>query len=142
MSSTMSTLEEVANQFQVWRDNKKNSKFSPVPPHLKTNARQLLSSYPISQVAVALGVSRSFLYNIQKDQNYSLDSKNQQTSGTESLNFIPFNFVDPNQPQKNQLINPAPPLNFTCEMIKPNGIRLIIHTSDPTSIINTFLCSN
>ena len=142
MSSTMSTLEEVVNQFQVWRDNKKNSKFSPVPPHLKTNARQLLSSYPISQVAVALGVSRSFLYNIQKDQNYSLASKNQQTSGTESLNFIPFNFADPNQPQKNQLINPAPPLNFTCEMIKPNGIRLIIHTSDPTSIINTFLCSN
>lgn len=142
MSSTISTLEEVANQFQVWRDNKKNSKFSPVPPHLKTNARQLLSSYPISQVAVALGISRSFLYNIQKDQNYSPDSKNQQTSGTESLNFIPFNFVDPNQPQKNQLINPAPPLNFTCEMIKPNGIRLIIHTSDPTSIINTFLCSN
>lgn len=122
-----------------------NSKFSPVPPHLKTNARQLLSSYPISQVAVALGISRSFLYNIQKDQNYSPDSKNQQTSGTESLNFIPFNFADPadpNQPQKNQLINPAPPLNFTCEMIKPNGIRLIIHTSDPTSIINTFLCSN
>ncbi|MFO0414784.1 MAG: hypothetical protein ACK50E_03960 [Bacteroidota bacterium] len=142
MSSTISTLEEVANQFQVWRDNKKNSKFSSIPSHLKTNARQLLSSYPISQVAVALGVSRSFLYNIQKDQNYSLDSKNQQTSGTESLNFIPFNFVDPNQPQKNQLINPAPPLNFTCEMIKPNGIRLIIHTSDPTSIINTFLCSN
>ena len=142
MSSTISTLEEVANQFQVWRDNKKNSKFSPIPSHLKTNARQLLSSYPISQVAVALGVSRSFLYNIQKDQNYSLDSKNQQTSGTESLNFIPFNFADPNQSQKNQLINPAPPLNFTCEMIKPNGIRLIIHTSDPTSIINTFLCSN
>ena len=142
MSSTISTLEEVANQFQVWRDNKKNSKFSPIPSHLKTNARQLLSSYPISQVAVALGVSRSFLYNIQKDQNYSLDSKNQRTSGTESLNFIPFNFVDPNQPQKNQLINPAPPLNFTCEMIKPNGIRLIIHISDPTSIINTFLCSN
>ena len=142
MSSTISILEEVANQFQVWRDNKKNSKFSPIPSHLKTNARQLLSSYPISQVAVALGVSRSFLYNIQKDQNYSLDSKNQQTSGTESLNFIPFNFADPNQSQKNQLINPAPPLNFTCEMIKPNGIRLIIHTSDPTSIINTFLCSN
>ena len=142
MSSTISTLEEVANQFQVWRDNKKNSKFSSIPSHLKTNARQLLSSYPISQVAVALGVSRSFLYNIQKDQNFLLDSKNQQTSGTESLNFIPFNFVDPNQPQKNQLINPAPPLNFTCEMIKPNGIRLIIHTSDPTGIINTFLCSN
>lgn len=142
MSSATATLEEVANQFQVWRDNKKNSKFSPVPPHLKTNARQLLSSYPISQVAVALGVSRSFLYNIQKDQNYSPDSKNQQTSGTESLNFIPFNFADPNQPQKNQLINPVPSLNFTCEMIKPNGIRLIIHTSDPTSIINTFLCSN
>jgi len=142
MSSTISTLEEVANQFQVWRDNKKNSKFSSIPSHLKTNARQLLSSYPISQVAVALGVSRSFLYNIQKDQNYSLDSKNQQTSGTESLNFIPFNFADPNQPQKNHLINPEPPLNFTCEMIKPNGIRLIIHTSDPTSIINTFLCSN
>jgi hypothetical protein len=63
MSSTISTLEEVANQFQVWRDNKKNSKFSSIPSHLKTNARQLLSSYPISQVAVALGVSRSFLYN-------------------------------------------------------------------------------
>ena len=145
MSSTISTLEEVANQFQVWRDNKKNSKFSPIPPHLKAHARQLLTSYSISQVAAALNISRSFLYNIQKDQNYSPDSKNQQTSGTESLNFIPFNFADPadpNQPQKNQLINPAPPLNFTCEMIKPNGIRLIIHTSDPTSIINTFLCSN
>ena len=35
MSSTISTLEEVANQFQVWRDNKKNSKFSPIPTHLK-----------------------------------------------------------------------------------------------------------
>lgn len=142
MSSTISTLEEVANQFQVWRDNKKNSKFSPIPIYLKNHARQLLNSYSISQVAAALSVSRSFLYNIQKDQNYSLDNKNRQTSGTESLNFIPFNFADPNQPQKNQIINPAPPLNFTCEMIKPNGIRLIIHTSDPTSIINTFLCSN
>jgi len=138
MSSTISTLEEVANQFQVWRDNKKNSKFSPIPIYLKNHARQLLSSYSISQVAAALSVSRSFLYNIQKDQNYSLDSKNQQTSGTESLNFIPFNY----QQKKNHLINPATPLNFACEMIKPNGIRLIIHTSDPTSIINTFLCSN
>ena len=27
MSSATATLEEVANQFQVWRDNKKNSKF-------------------------------------------------------------------------------------------------------------------
>jgi len=142
MSSATATLEEVANQFQVWRDNKKNSKFSPIPIYLKNHARQLLSSYSISQVAAALSVSRSFLYNIQKDQNFSLDRKNQQTSGTESLNFIPFNFTDPNQPQKNQLINPASPLNFTCEMIKSNGIRLIIHTSDPTSIINTFLCSN
>ena len=142
MSSATATLEEVANHFQVWRDNKKTSKFSPIPIYLKNHARQLLSSYSISQVAAALSVSRSFLYNIQKDQNFSLDRKNQQTSGTESLNFIPFNFADPNHPQKNQLINPAPPLNFTCEMIKPNGIRLIIHTSDPTSIINTFLCSN
>ena len=142
MSSTTATLEEVANQFQVWRDNKKNSKFSPISIYLKNHARQLLSSYSISQVAAALSVSRSFLYNIQKDQNYSLNSKNQQTSGTESLNFIPLNFVDPNQQKKNHLINPAPLLNFTCEMIKPNGIRLIIHTSDPTSIINTFLCSN
>jgi len=142
MSSATATLEEVANQFKVWRDNKKNSKFSPIPIYLKNHARQLLSFYSISQVASTLSVSRSFLYNIQKDQNFSLDRKNQQTSGTESLNFIPFNFVDPNHPQKNQLINPAPPLNFTCEMIKPNGIRLIIHTSDPTSIISTFLCSN
>jgi len=142
MSSATATLEEVANHFQVWRDNKKTSKFSPIPIYLKNYARQLLSSYSISQVAATLSVSRSFLYNIQKDQNFSLDRKNQQTSGTESLNFIPFNFADPNQPQKNHLINPEPPLNFTCEMIKPNGIRLIIHTSDPTSIINTFLCSN
>ena len=142
MSSTISTLEEVANQFQVWRDNKKTSKFSPIPIYLKNHASQLLSSYSISQVAAALSVSRSFLYNIQKDKISLLDNKNQQTSGTESLNFIPFNFADPTQPQKNHLINPEPPLNFTCEMIKPNGIRLIIHTSDPTSIINTFLCSN
>ena len=64
MSSTISALEEVANHFQVWRDNKKNSKFSPIPPHLKAHARQLLTSYSISQVAAALSVSRSFLYNI------------------------------------------------------------------------------
>ena len=53
MSSTTATLEEVANQFQVWRDNKKNSKFSPIPIHLKNHARRLLSSYSISQVAAA-----------------------------------------------------------------------------------------
>ena len=142
MSSTISTLEEVANRFQVWRDNKKNSKFSPIPPHLKAHARQLLTSYSISQVSAALNISRSFLYNIQKDKNSLLDNKNQQTSGTESLNFIPFNFADQNTKTKNHLINPAPPLTYPCEIIKPNGIRLIIHTSDPASIINTFLCSN
>ena len=68
MSSATATLEEVANQFQVWRDNKKNSKFSPIPIYLKNHARQLLSFYSISQVAAALSVSRSFLYNIQKDR--------------------------------------------------------------------------
>lgn len=67
MNSATATLEEVANHFQVWRDNKKTSKFSPIPPHLKAHARQLLTSYSISQVAAALNISRSFLYNIQND---------------------------------------------------------------------------
>ena len=39
MSSTTTTLEEVANQFQVWRDNKENSKFSHIPIYLKNNAK-------------------------------------------------------------------------------------------------------
>ncbi len=112
MSSTTATLEEVANQFQVWRDNKKNSKFSPIPIYLKNHARQLLSFYSISQVAAALSVSRSFLYNIQKDQNFLLDSKNQQTSGTESLNFIPFNFADPNQSTKESANQPCATLKL------------------------------
>lgn len=134
MSSTTVTLAEVANQFQLWRD-KQNSKFSPIPIHLKDQARQLLRSHSTSQVAAALNISRSALYSIKKDKNCSLVSNNQTS---EVLNFIPINFAEPNQPQKNQPLNLVQPtvLNLTCEIIKPNGMRLIIHTSDPTNIIS------
>jgi len=140
MQTTIVTLAEVANQFQLWRDNKRNSKFSPIPTDLKDQARQLLTSYSISQIAAALNISRSILYYIKKDKNCSIVSTNQQTSGIESLDFIPVNFTDLNQTVKNQSINSAPPLNFTCEMIKPDGTKLIIQAADPTLIIQAFLC--
>jgi hypothetical protein len=37
ISSTIATLEEVANQFQVWRDNKKNSKGSLMIDQIQNN---------------------------------------------------------------------------------------------------------
>ena len=135
------TIEEVANQFKVWRQNKSN-KFEPIPPHLKDLVKQLLSSYSISQLAVALHISRSALYNIQKGQNCSSISNNQQTSKTESLNFIPVNFTDLNQTAKNQSINHDSSLNLTCEIIKPSGAKLIIHSTDISTIIQAFLCYN
>ena len=143
MSPITVTLKEVANQFQLWRDER-SSKFSPIPAHLKDQTHQLLKSYSIRQVAISLKISTSVIYKIQKSHNSSSVNNDRHTPGAKSLDFIPINFTDLNQPQNNKQKNFVPLSNLTCviKIIKPNGTKLIIHTSEPTNVINTFLCSN
>lgn len=77
MGSTTVTLEDFANRFQLWQDNK-NSRFSPISIHLKDQIRQLLKSYSTSQVAAALNISSSVLYKVRKSQG--LVNNNKQIS--------------------------------------------------------------
>ena len=134
------TIEEAVEQFKIWRQNK-NTKFEPIPTHLKDLAKQLLNAYPISQLATTLQISRSALYNIQKGKHCSSVGNNQPPE-TESLNFIPVNLTGLNQTTKNQSISHASAINLTCQIIKPNGTKLIIHTNDTNAIIQAFLCYN
>jgi hypothetical protein len=129
-------LEEVANQFQLWRA-KQNSKFSPIPTHLRVHIGQLIGFYPVPQIAAALNISKATIYSIKKEQDQDQNSYTLEESADDAeqnLNFIPFTLVDTTEL--------APVICCTCQIIKPDGAKLIINIPDPTNVIRAFLCCN
>ena len=129
------TLVEVVNQFQLWRDSK-NSKFPPIPVHLRDHIRQLLGSYQVPQIAAALNISKATIYSIKKDQNSHILAESTDDA-EHNLSFIPFKLIDTTESAPTPVIHCC-----TCQIIKPNGAKLIINTSDPTNVIKAFLCCN
>ena len=125
MSTTPFTLAEVVNQFQLWR-TKQNSKFSPIPVHLRAHVGQLIRSYPVSQIAAALNISKATIYSIKKEQDQDQNSHilTESVDDTkQNLNFIPFKLVD---------TSASAPVIHCCtfQIIKPNGAKLIINIPD------------
>lgn len=120
------TLKEATEQIQTWR-SKQKSKAPRFPDDLKSLIAQLSKRYKTCQLAKSLKISRQTLYAIKN--KHAAEINNAQTT---SMDFIPF-----------RPINSAPhaaPNN--CEIIKPDGTKLIICSADPVLIIKMFLCSS
>ena len=130
-------IEEAANQFKLWRQSK-TSKRESIPNHFKELIRQLLLHYSQKEIISHFNISRSKLFSIKKENSSYLSAQN--------MTFIPFQITTSESSSSGSTSSAPLQQNnstySTCHIIKPNGLKLIIQTSDPTSVIQAFLCSN
>ncbi len=98
----------------------------------------MIGFYPVSQIAAALNISKATIYSIKKEQDQDQNSytlaESADNDAEQNLNFIPFKLVDTTEL--------APVICYTCQIIKPDGAKLIINIPDPTNVIRAFLCCN
>ena len=168
--NTTVTIEHVAHQFQIWRQNK-TSKFDPIPTHLKDLITQLLPHYRQQTIMRQLNISSTTLSSIKKSHRlnhkksdtklrtlHKANPTNTRTKSKSSLaseskiSFLPFQLTTPPAlTTSNASVTDSPtfeasssqPSNCaTCHITKTDGSTLIIKTSDPKSVIQAFLCSN
>jgi len=109
--NTTVTIEQVAHQFQIWRQNK-ISKFDPIPTHLKDLITQLLPHYRQQTIMRQLNISSTTLSSIKKSHRLNhkkshtklrtLHKTNSTNSKTKSrlpseskISFIPFQLTTP-----------------------------------------------
>jgi hypothetical protein len=121
------TLDEAAKEFQIWR-SKRQKKSEPTPEYLKNIVRQLLQHYTKYQIIKKLGIMPRIFNNLK----HPLPQHKQP-----DITFIPFKIASPEFPEP-QFNNAT----FTCEIIKADGNKLIVQTTNTTQIIEAFLCSN
>jgi len=168
--NTTVTIEHVAHQFQIWRQNK-TSKFDPIPTHLKDLITQLLPHYRQQTIMRQLNISSTTLSSIKKSHRlnhkksdtklrtlHKANPTNTRTKSKSSLaseskiSFLPFQLTTPPAlTTSNASVTDSPtfeasssqPSNCaTCHITKTDGSTLIIKTLDPKSVIQAFLCSN
>ena len=138
-------LEQVAQQFNLWHESRKN-KFTPIPINLKKLVTQLLPYYSKKEIAASLKIGKPSVDSIER-ACFPASSKSTISTPSQfqekNLDFIKFNLAEASV-TASKVISAAPgDITYTCEIIKPNGCKLIIHTnSDLTSIVNSFLCSS
>jgi len=139
------SIEDVADQFQSWYKSKTN-KFTPIPSNLKELIKQLFPHYSIKEILSYLSISRPTLLTIQKKyENNLLNASDTLKNNLENQNitFIPLDSLKQNA----EVAITSNPMHTadsysSCQIIKPNGTKLIIQTSDQKAIIQAFLCSN
>lgn len=95
-------IEQVQQQFKAWRQTR--VKRTPIPQHLWTAAAGLTTRYSICNVSKALGLN----YTALKEQVIKSTTQQASTEPICSSTFI-------------ELPSPAPALESTMEMIKPDG---------------------
>lgn len=140
------SIEDVADQFQSWYKSKTN-KFTPIPSNLKELIKQLFPHYSIKEILSYLSISRPTLLTIQKKEyeNNLLNAPDTLKNNLEDQNitFIPLDSLKQNAGVgiTTNAIHTADSYS-SCQIIKPNGTKLIIQTSDPKAIIQAFLCCN
>jgi hypothetical protein len=146
------TLEQVATQFQSWRNTKK-SKFDPIPESLKIAAAELLPLYPKNKIIKSLKISRSIFDPVTTrtpvktsaaaSHRKRVVAKNDKT---DEINFITFKLPEPAISSSAQQAQPtveALPAGAVCQLIRPDGAKLIIQAVDDLPvIIRAFLCSS
>jgi hypothetical protein len=95
-----STLEEIKEEFEQWRQNRKGKQ--EIPDKLWNSATELSKYYSINKIAKALGLGHSALKKRVKD-----------LKGNNSSTFVEF-----------QLPKTVSSVQWTVEMEKPNGAKL------------------
>jgi hypothetical protein len=82
--------------------------------------------------------------------DYDMALADFQLGTPEPIDFVPYSMASVDQPEtypNNDAKEEQPKftkeaLTFHCEIIKPSGVKLIIHHPDPNMIMSIFLCSN
>lgn len=124
------TIEEVAEQFNQWRQGKKGQ-FDPIPDNLRILVKQLTSCYSRNQIARSLKLSSATIKSFLQDNNNS----------SQTIDFIPLQ-VSSSAKVKQTQTDTNYKGQVICQITKPSGSKLTIHTTDPKAIIQAFLCSN
>lgn len=106
-------IEQVQQQFEFWRQSRK--KRTAIPQHLWQAAVGLTALYSICHVSKALGLN----YTALKDQVIKSTPRQTSTGAACSSTFI-------------ELPSPAPALESTMEMIKPDGAVMKIQIKGAT----------
>ena len=139
------SIEDVADQFQSWYKSKTN-KFTPIPSNLKELIKQLFPHYSIKEILSYLSISNPTLLTIQKEYENNLSNASDTIKNNledQNITFIPLDSLKQNA-EVGITSNPIHTAgNYSsCQIIKPNGTKLIIQTSNPKAIIQAFLCYN
>lgn len=106
-------IEQVRQQFQAWRQSR--VKRTPIPQHLWKAAVGLTGRYSICHVSKALKLN----YTALKEQVIQSTTQKTSTGPVCSSAFI-------------ELPSPAPALESTMEMIKPDGAVMKIQIKGAT----------
>jgi hypothetical protein len=141
MQHTPVTIEEAASQFKTWHQNKRY-KFEPIPSYLKDLVKHLLPHYPKKEIIRHLRITGPTISSIEKQNTPSLN-QNTNHSQEQNLGFIPFQLAPTSVVPSIDASTPTvhhKQENITCQIIKTNGTKLIIQTSDTNAVIQAFLC--
>ena len=169
---TTTSLEQVSKMFQTWRETKL-SKFEPTPNSLKILIKQLLPLYSKSKIMRSLGIGSRLLNTVIKPTSERTLKRNKlnlkinmhsnsnfhsnDASYNQDVSFMPFSLGDvagnltPSSPTSAPPTHRQDQNSTQCELIKPNGTRLVFYasagkdfssSSDLPSIIKAFVCSN
>jgi hypothetical protein len=136
------SIEEVAQQFSLWRQTK-TSRSCRTPDSLKILVKQLAAHFTAAQIMNKVKIGRTLLKSLLQENN---------TIAQQNVDFIPFK-INSNANRLNSNVSGYNTNNMSvitdfkhgqsiCHIIKPNGSKLVIETTDPKSIIQTFLCYN
>ena len=131
--SSIPSLDAVAQDFETWRSTKKTPR-ERTPLALCMAAAQLCSHYPTQHILSRLNISFNALKAFNKKSMSSTppsaDASSQSLKQAPPLSFFP---VQLDQAPVQQAV--------ACHIFKADGSNMVLHTHDPLSLLQAFLCS-
>ena len=131
--SSIPSLDAVALDFEAWRSSKKTPK-ERTPLTLCIAADQLCAHYPTQHILSRLNISfnalKAFNEKSMSSTPPSADTSSQSFKQDPSLSFFPVQF---DRAPVQQAV--------ACHIFKANGTNMVLHTHDPLSLLQAFLCS-
>ncbi len=151
IQDSIPTLDYVINQVNAWREQKKH-RSELMPESLKVLIARLAPLHSAYKIASSLKISLSTFCSF-KNTYYSDSTASKKAEDTarvhdqlnkqsedKKMNFIPFQLLPLSS--SDNTINLASDASATCQIIKPDGTKLVITTNNPNIIIQSFLCYN
>jgi hypothetical protein len=136
------TIEEVQEELFQWRQNKK-FQFEAMPKSIKAKIIELTQHHTQSKIMRTLHLSSTFINNLKQRTQLTQKSKVK----LQDLNFVKYKIVPESQHNDDYCANfdsskKIPDSSSYYELVKPSGIKLLIHNTDPKIVISAFLCFN